>query len=47
MRSFRCKFQYKVENDPQIYCGLFKDELVICGAVGYESLCERAEKIET
>ena len=44
--SFKCKYQYKIEDDPFTYCGLFKDDLVICGAEGYEILCEDAEKVE-
>jgi len=43
--SFPCKYQYKKKGNPFTLCGLFPDEEVICGAEGYEILCEKAEPI--
>ncbi len=41
--GFPCKYQYKKEGNPFTLCGLFPDEEVICGAEGYETLCDKAE----
>jgi hypothetical protein len=35
----RCKYQYKEDNSPWIYCGYFKDK-VICGCVEIEEGCD-------
>jgi len=43
--SFRCKFQYRLPDEPWTFCGLYKDK-VICGCFGYEVLCSEAVRAD-